>query len=74
MYFVVVCVVGVVWSSCCSFCSYTRFILRDNYQNYANPNLREHQKQLLGVSSVLCLFNIYFFMLRVLLLLLLLFV
>ena len=39
MYFGVACVVGVVWCSCSSFCSYTRFVLIDNNQIYVNPNL-----------------------------------
>ena len=53
MYFGVACVVGVVWCSCCSFCSYTRFILTDNNQNYVNPNLREHQKTVVRVIGAI---------------------
>ena len=70
MYFGVVDVVDVVWSSCCSFCSYTRFIIRDN-QNYVNLNLREHQKNCCVCHRRFFFFNIciYFFILRVFLLL-----
>ena len=49
MYFGVGCVVGVVWCCCCSFCSYTRFVLIDNNQIYVNPNLREHLKTVVCV-------------------------
>ena len=62
MYFGVVCVVVVVWSSCCSFCSYTRFIIRDNNQNYVNPNLREHQENCcVCPRRFVCLIYIYIF-------------
>ena len=62
MYFGVVCVVGVVWSSCCSFCSYTRFIIRDNNQNYVNLNLREHQKNCCVCHRhFVCLIYVYIF-------------
>ena len=62
MYFGVVCIVSVVWCSCCSFCSYTRFILKDNDQNYVNPNLREHHKNCcLSHRRFLCLIYINFY-------------
>ena len=62
VYFGVFCVVGVVWISCCIFCSYTRFILIDNNQNYVNPNLREHQKYC-GVCHrrFVCLIYVFFY-------------
>ena len=56
----IVVYVGVVWSSCCSFCSYTRFILRDNNQNYTNPNLRErHNNCCVRHRFFVCLIYIF---------------